>query len=310
MSASSVDPHDARVRAAAFAFLSDQVALHGDVLGWRTLLNGFEIDGKRVPLTSQQGIFRPAVLRDMPLTIRTAPADASKVRPYDDGIGPDGFLVYKYRGTDPQHRENVGLRTAMQLQAPLVYLFGIVEGEYMPIWPVFVVGDDPSTLSFRVAIDADEVARPENPHELLRVAEPRRAYVTRLTVQRVHQRTFARRVLLAYRSRCAICRLANRDLLDAAHILPDGHTRGEPIVPNGLALCKLHHAAFDRHILGIRPDLVVEVRRDILEAVDGPMLRHGLQEIAGQVIEVPRAQSAKPRHEFLEERYEIFRKAG
>jgi len=54
--------------------------------------------------------------------------------------------------------------------------------------------------------------------------------------------------------------------------LPDGHPRGEPIVPNGLALCKLHHAAFDRHILGVRPDLVVEVRLDILREVDGPMV--------------------------------------
>jgi hypothetical protein len=39
------------------------------------------------------------------------------------------------------------------------------------------------------------------------------------------------------------------ELLDAAHILPDGHPKGEPVVPNGLALCKLHHAAFDRQRL-------------------------------------------------------------
>jgi putative restriction endonuclease len=63
----------------------------------------------------------------MPLTIRTAPPDGRKPRPYEDGMGSDGFLLYKYRGTDPQHRENVGLRLAMQRQAPLIYLFGIVE---------------------------------------------------------------------------------------------------------------------------------------------------------------------------------------
>ncbi len=61
------------------------------------------------------------------------------------------------------------------------------------------------------------------------------------------------------------------------HILPDGHPKGEPIVPNGLAHCKLHHAAFDRHFLGIRPDLIIEVRRDIMDEADGPMLRYGLQ---------------------------------
>ena len=53
--------------------------------------------------------------------------------------------------------------------------------------------------------------------------------------------------------------------------------KGEPIVPNGLAPCKLHHAASNRPFLGIRPDLVIEVRRDIMDEADGPMLRHGLQ---------------------------------
>src|SRR5919197_4456221 len=48
-------------------------------------------------------------------------------------------------------------------------------------------------------------------------------------------------VLRAYRERCAICRLRREELLDTAHILADGHPRGAPIVPNGLALCTLHH---------------------------------------------------------------------
>ena len=59
--------------------------------------------------------------------------------------------------------------------------------------------------------------------------------------------------------------------IDAAHILPDGHPRGEPVVQNGLALCKLHHAAFNRHVLGVRPDLTVELRPDVLREPDGPM---------------------------------------
>jgi len=29
----------------------------------------------------------------------------------------------------------------------------------------------------------------------------------------------------------------------------------------------------------VRPDLIVEVRRDILREVDGPMLKYGLQDI-------------------------------
>jgi len=97
-----------------------------------------------------------------------------------------------------------------------------------------------------------------------------------VTQRRPHQQTFRHRVLRAYQERCASCRLRHRELLEAAHILPDGDPRGEPIVSNGVALCKLHHAAFDRYILGIRPDLAVDLRLGVLREADGPMLLHGL----------------------------------
>ncbi len=96
------------------------------------------------------------------------------------------------------------------------------------------------------------------------------------------------RDLLAYQTQCAICRLRHAEPLEAAHILPDDHPKGEPIVPIGLAICTLHHAAFDRHILGVRPDLVVEVRHDILREPDGPMLKHRLQRFQGSQIAVLR----------------------
>ena len=82
-------------------------------------------------------------------------------------------------------------------------------------------------------------------------------------------------------SRCCAPTASNVRSVDAAHILPDGHPRGAPIVPNGLALCTLHHAAFDRHVLGVRHDLRVEIRLDVLEEEDGPMLEHGLQGFHG-----------------------------
>ena len=306
----SADLLDRQVRLRAFDFLSEQTELHGEVLQWSILSSGFVFDGKRVPLIGPQGIFKPAVLPEMPISIATVPVREEQQRSYDDGIDEQGLLNYRYRGTDPRHRDNVGLRLAMQRRAPLIYLFGVVKGEYMPVWPVFVVGDDPSALTFKVTIDDRQIGLQSTGVATDQVAEARRGYVTVLTLRRLHQRTFSERVLNAYRSTCAICRLRHRELLDAAHILPDGHPRGEPIVPNGLALCKLHHAAFDASILGVRPDYVIEVRRDILEEIDGPMLRHGLQEIAGQPIHLPRDQRLRPRSDLLEERYEMFRKAG
>ena len=79
---------------------------------------------------------------------------------------------------------------------------------------------------------------------------------------------------------------------------------------NGLALCKLHHAVFDVNIVGVRPDLVLEVRHDVLAEIDGPMLQHGLQGLQGNHLVVPHAASNRPNPTFLEERYERFPQAG
>ena len=117
------------------------------------------------------------------------------------------------------------------------------------------------------------------------------------------------RILEAYRTRCCMCRLGHRELLDAAHIIPDSEPHGAPVVPNGLSLCKLHHAAFDQHFLGVRPDLKIEIREDLLREKDGPMLIHGLQGFQGRRIHVPGARRLRPAKELLEERYEQFRRA-
>jgi putative restriction endonuclease len=256
-----------------------------------------------------QGIFKPAILPYIPLSVTTAPVVAGKARPYDDHIGADGLIRYRYRGIDASHRDNTGLRLAMERRVPLIYFFGVIAGEYLPSWPVFVVAEDRTALAFHLAVDVREAAWGLGSTVPV-VAEGRRQYVTVATQRRVHQEAFRLRVLHAYRERCAVCRLRHEELLDAAHILPDGHPKGEPVVPNGLALCKLHHAAFDRHILGVRPDLVVEIREDVLREDDGPMLVHGLQGFQGARILIPRATDERPSPEFLAERYELFRKAS
>jgi len=77
-----------------------------------------------------------------------------------------------------------------------------------------------------------------------------------------------------------------------------------------MALCKLHHAAFDAYIIGVTPDLEVKVRLDVLEEIDGPMLQHGFQGFQNRRIHVPRVDHHKPNRDFLAERYDLFRKAS
>jgi len=299
---------DARVRSAAFDWLADQVARHGDVLPRSVLALGFLLGGARVPLVGPQGIFKPRILHDAPLSITTAPAG-----PYDDAFGADGLLRYRYRGTDPQHPDNRSLRLAMDRRLPLVYFHGIVPGRYLAAWPVFVVADEPGRLTFSVAVDNAS-------HVGLRAGDPapevhendaaRRRYATAVVRLRLHQRTFRERVLEAYQRQCAFCRLRHDELLDAAHIIPDSDPAGEPVVRNGIALCALHHAAFDRYFLGLRPDWVLEVRRDILTESDGPTLVHALQGLHGTRIVLPRRPSLQPARELVEARYERFRCGG
>jgi putative restriction endonuclease len=296
---------DRVVRVAAFNFLKEQATLHGGaVLPRRTLEQGFVLDGRRVPLLGPPGIFKPAVC-ELPLSITTVPEIPGKPRPYEDEPTYDG-VHYRYRGTDPHHPDNVGLRRAMLEHVPLVYFHGHRPGLYHAEWPVYVIADDPARLTFTILTEDESAVG-----ATAGVADaPRRAYLAVLMTRRLHQSLFRVRVLDAYDETCAVCRLRHQELLDAAHILADRHPLGEPIVPNGLALCKLHHAAFDADILGVRPDLRIEVRHDVLREADGPMLKVGLQGFDGQVITVPRQKTLRPNVDFLAERYERFRKAG
>jgi putative restriction endonuclease len=308
-----MDDLDTRIRLKAFSFVDDLYLRYGTALPRDILALGFDFEGKRVPLIGPQGIFKPAILPEIPISITTVPVVEGKRRPYDDEIGADGLMRYKYRGNDLMHKDNVGLRLAMQRSVPLIYFYGLVPGRYAAVWPVYVVADAPDSLSFSVEIGEKKSLLPNSDEissEL--VAEPMaRSYITVSTQRRLHQQSFRLRVLEAYRECCAVCKLRHAELLEAAHILPDGHPKGEPWVSNGMSLCKLHHAAFDAQILGIRPDLVVEIRKDILEESDGPLLVYGLKEWHNKkLIVIPNATRLKPRTDFLEERYELFRKAS
>jgi putative restriction endonuclease len=300
---------DVAVRTAAFAFLIEQRQVHGEQLPWSTLTKGFRFAGQRVPLVGPQGIFKPAILPEMPLSITTAPIVEGKPRPYEDEQRDDGFIVYRYRGNNPNHRDNVGLRLAMERHAPLVYFSGVAVGWYFPIFPAYVVGEDRRNLAFFV--QADEGLELSIATATIADDAGRRRYVTRLVQRRLHQEEFRVRVIRAYRVNCSVCGLhGHAELLDAAHILPDGHPQGKPVLPNGLSLCKFHHPAFDTNVIGIRPDYSVEVRRDVLREIDGPMLKYGLQGMDRRQLVVPLRQEQRPDPNFLEERYEAFRKVG
>jgi putative restriction endonuclease len=289
------------------------VQQYGEVLPWELIDAGFSYQGETLHFANRaRGIFWPRQMRETALSIKTTVPRQGREARYDDLHSDEGFL-YKFQGTDVEGRDNRRLVRAMELDAPLIYFYGIEPGAYRPIWPVYISEVDPAALSFTVVSDAPD-AQVKEPGRY--AADPKllsleRRYATVQVKKRLHQVAFRRQVLRAYEERCAVCRFPRTELLDAAHILPDRDVRGRPEVPNGLSLCKLHHGAFDADLLGIRPDGIIEISRQLLDAQDGPTLEHGLKGFAGKRLGMlPEALELRPRGDYLEERYERFRKAG
>lgn len=260
-------------------------------------LEAFEYDGRPMKLIDySRGIRNPAELAAT-ISVMHTPGR------YDDDIDTsDGLLRYAYRAAQGPS-DNRKLREAHRLGLPIILLRKIADGIFVPVCPVYVVADRPGESCFMLAVDEGLRLLPSGQA----LEENQRRYAERLTRLRLHQPVFRARVLRAYERACAMCRLKHVTLLDAAHILPDGHPGGRPVVSNGISLCKIHHAAYDQDILGIRPDLVVEVRADIVGEIDGPMLRHGIQDMGGVRLNAPNMKRDRPDPSALEERYAVFR---
>jgi len=295
---------DDAIRLSAFTWLTDQMKIHGDVLDRKLLERGFIFENQTIHLMGPQGIWKPKMM-ELPLTITTKFGG-----PYDDSFTREGLLEYKYRGINPNHPDNAGLRKIMQLKKPLIYFYGIAPGRYFVAFPVFIINDNPSSLTFTVQVDEMKALNQVSSWEDTDATHWRRAYLTTSTKIRVHQRSFRERVLIAYQTQCTFCRLKHNELLDAAHIIADGEEKGDPIVQNGLSLCKIHHAAFDNNIIGVTPDYDLHVREDILHEIDGPMLKYGLQSLQGNKLILPNHRRDYPDKERLEYRYDQFRKAS
>jgi putative restriction endonuclease len=287
------------MRASAIAYVGRIAASSGGVVT-REQLEAFVFEGHQIALIDKsRGIRSP---RQLPatLTILTNPAGT-----YDDLVGGDGFPRYSIRRGDWAQGDNRKLHEAFEREVPLIWLQTITPGRFVATAPVFLVGADPVAGKYTVALD--------NEMRLgFKASTPLEArYAQALVKRRLHQPAFRARVIDAYRVRCAICALRHGSLLDAAHITPDAHDRGIPAVSNGLALCKIHHAAYDSDVLGIRPDYVVQVATDVLMEKDGPMLEHGLQAFHGQSLrEIPGRRALRPDRDRLEERFALFRAAS
>lgn len=303
--------HDTQLRLAAFEHLRRLGEVY-DHLTPNELKPGFIFEGERIPLVNpQRGIFKPQQMVYL-LSIKTVfPKPGGKVW-YDDQrdvhrqiFDGDETVDYAFMGTNPNAADNRWLRDAFEDRIPIIYFLGIAPGRYKAIFPAFISGWDAKTLKARVAfgeLDHDAMAPPENALE--------RRYALRAVKQRLHQASFREAVISAYNGRCALSGLPEPLLLDAAHIVSDkDEDLGQPVVPNGIPLSKIHHAAFDAHLIGIDPNYRLHVSERLLIQNDGPML-DALKRLNGGTIHLPNRTKDHPDRDRLALRFERFKEVA
>ncbi|MEW1737321.1 HNH endonuclease [Nocardia beijingensis] len=290
------------LRQMIFDHLARRVQEQGSLT--REELTEFEVGTQTYRLIDRnKGIWNPSQFAAT-LSILSKPDS-----PYDDEVVGDSLYAYAYRDGNIRG-DNTKLRRAYELALPIILLRWIKIGSairYVPVFPVYVVADDQPSKRFILALDESlrEVSDP------LHLKPIERAYVQRVTKQRLHQPEFRGRVLLAYDNRCAMCKVRHAQLLDAAHIIEDGKEHGTADVDNGLSLCKIHHAAYDSNLIGISPAYEIHVGAQLMRDPDkGPMLRYGLQAMDGQSLALPQRRKDWPSAERLEERFAEFKEAS
>lgn len=266
------------------------------------------IPDAQFPLILQQGIWKPAKLLAT-LSVTTGAPDGRKGRnTYTDTFTSEGLVEYDFTSASTKQHENDGIRQADKLQLPMIYFRAIRAGLYDVYFPVYVRGID--EYRRKALLDLSGEGTSSGPVDLVASNLPVGLdvrYGESLVKHRLHQRDFRSSVLYAYQTRCAICSLRKSQLLDASHIQPD-REGGSARVSNGLALCKIHHSAYDANFLGITPDYKVQLHRSILTEADGPMLKHGLQRHHDQkLVALPTAKKEQPDRDLLAERFGAFK---
>ncbi|MFD1574249.1 HNH endonuclease [Agromyces cerinus subsp. nitratus] len=278
-----------------FRWLDEQLVLGQGELT-RSALESYFYQGHQVKLIDRQkGIWNPQTF-DSTLSVTT-----SFNSPYKDQVLEGGLIQYKYR-RDQEGGDNKKLVKAFENSVPMPYFHAIRPAVYVPYYPVRIIRNEPAER--QVVLSLDEILRFFG--DPLKMVGDTRRYAERVARERLHQPLFRAKVMHAYNRACAICSLKHVELLDAAHIIGDNQDDGLAIVTNGISLCKIHHASFDRNLLGITPDYEVRIDRDLLDEVDGPMLRHGLQDMHGRKLVLPKRRAEWPARDRLATRFEKF----
>lgn len=112
------------------------------------------------------------------------------------------------------------------------------------------------------------------------------------------QAIFRKQLLNAYNNKCSICELSLIEALEAAHIVPWGQASDEERISlkNGILLCANHHRLFDKGVIRITEDRVIQHMR---ESCDDYTQFHG------KSLKLPKKEEQWPSEGCLQKRFEF-----
>jgi putative restriction endonuclease len=292
---------DLAIREAAIRHCRALSARWGEAVPYAELQRGLPFETAWIKLTGPQGVFKPKELRDGPLTLLSTLAST-----YADEDVDGDIVLYDYAPSQREY-ENDGLKRVAALGRTVILLKQVKakpSPEYMVFAPVVMLAFDDVARKVRLDLGAASQQLPDAEAAPM-PAQFSRAYAETLVRARLHQAHFRRHVLDVYRSRCCVCVLAERPLLDAAHIVDDRLPEGIAAIRNGLAMCPTHHRAYDRGILLVHENYRTEIRRDRLVASEAPPTRQMLLEYSGREIHRPRNEAHWPDPVLLRRKLEL-----
>jgi putative restriction endonuclease len=178
--------------------------------------------------------------------------------------------------------------------APRSLLWYVEQGE-----PLHDAGEDAPEIGELIEATPEETRAfiDESPNE----SDAVRRYDLVETMRAYRDARFRPEVLQAYSFRCAVCDISLK-LVDAAHIIPVTHPKSKDVVTNGMALCKLHHAAYDNALVGVRSDYTIVVNPERIDVLRGLNLVSGLEEFQAGLrpsIRHPAVHEVRPKPENL-----------
>ena len=302
----------------AFKHVKQLELLYGDSIPSAVIEEGFLLNGELVRLDSRAvGIFKPKQMPEGVLSIKTTMSRDGAASIYNDQLTDDGYYQYSLQKGDPRGGRNVCLWQAYENKQPFIYFHAIAPAVYKALWPCFIDEIYPDQGFARVLVgiakpifDTSKLASNRtdtNSFEFSVPDEIESRYLVRNSKVRMHQASFRKAVLDVYRNKCAITGMAEKRLIEAAHIIPDGLIGTHQVVNNGIALSNLHHRAYDRKLIGIDANYKIHVSEALDEFGDNDFVKKAFHRYDQKTLILPKSDQCKPNKEYLSQVFEDFK---